>query len=113
CSLVTAKKCLQNERVNLLTGLYFFGCSGTSAHGIRCNVGADEPTGERSQRQVVDCSWLIVLQGSRNRGQIDLICDPEVLQALADTPGTLWGLRVELNVVESSCNMLGPPVRVF
>ena len=64
----------------------------------------------RPRMDVIDRSGRLTVERPRDRRQIHLVRDAEVIEALTDAPGVRRGLPVDLLSAESSGDVDGVPI---
>ena len=76
----------------------------------RIDVIADEPAAKPAGMDVIDRTGRLTIERPRDRRQIRLVRDAEVIEALTDAPGVRRGLPVDLLGAESSGDIDGVPI---
>src|SRR5271166_1894487 len=84
---ITSEKRVQHRGFHMLSGLDLLRRPGATGVRGRLNVLANEPAAKSARDNLLDLIRATALQRRRYCRQIHLVCDDQVLNALADTPG--------------------------
>jgi hypothetical protein len=108
--VVASEKRLQHRAFHLLAGVDFLWRADAAGFRGGLNKAPNEPAPEPAGNNFLHLRTALTLQRSRDRGQIHLVRDRQMLKALADAP--CIGPRPPIQLFQGECfsQLLGAPI---